>query len=41
MSQAVRKYLWLAVIIHLGFATYIYGSSNLFYETLSTEELLD
>ncbi|CAD8074203.1 unnamed protein product [Paramecium primaurelia] len=41
ISESVRKYLWIAVVIHLGFATYIYGSSNLFYETLEAKLVID
>ncbi|CAK84170.1 unnamed protein product (macronuclear) [Paramecium tetraurelia] len=41
ISESVRKYLWIAVVIHLSFATYIYGSSNLFYETVEAEIVID
>jgi hypothetical protein len=40
LSLAVRKYLWIVIIVHLGFATYIYGSSNLFYESVDTTKTL-
>ncbi|CAD8102239.1 unnamed protein product [Paramecium sonneborni] len=41
ISNSVRKYLWIAIIIHLGFATYIYGSSNLFYETIEAKLVIE
>lgn len=34
LTVVVKRLLWLLVIIHIGFAIYIYGSTNLFYETL-------
>lgn len=34
LTIVVKRLLWLLVIIHIGFAIYIYGSTNLFYETL-------
>ena len=40
LSLTVRKYLWIVIIVHLGFATYIYGSSNLFFESLDTTKAL-
>ncbi|CAD8102547.1 unnamed protein product [Paramecium sonneborni] len=41
VSDSVRKYLWIALIIHIGFATYIYGSSNLFYETIEAKLVIE
>ncbi|CAD8179160.1 unnamed protein product [Paramecium octaurelia] len=41
ISESIRKYLWIAVVIHLGFATYIYGSTNLFYETIEAKLVID
>ncbi|CAD8115219.1 unnamed protein product [Paramecium primaurelia] len=41
ISESVRKYLWIAVIIHLSFAIYIFGSSNLFYETTEAKIVID
>ena len=29
----LKRFMWFGIIVHCAFAIYIYGSSNLFYQT--------